>query len=423
MNSGLPASAAPLGGVGIPNVKVKFCRYYAKDKTCFYGDECQFLHEDPSMVSLSMHGGGSPVPLSMAGGAVTAAGYPLGGTAAGGAGTNVPKKSESLGPAGTALEGQLLTIPGMEGGTLSDANLTNSYFSSSFIGVNGFGSPAESKYSMMQRMTSSSSSPSLLNDGAKNYSHSTHESVNSPTSSLFSDFGALSISQRRKAPNPAASEFIPKGVPRMATMAQSTGPAFPSPLFPHPSLSSSTAAALAPGMSLSAGSSPLHSPKITPHTSPAPRRRSHTPNPNPANYMVPTSVSDQVAAHIIQKETVGGTTYFYTDNTPAPMAGMVFPTYHIYPPTAPHVAYMQPKANAPSFFMADELRQELINRHLITMAQIDQSENPGNSTHPSNCSVSCLILSVFNLFLTMWFFGVPTMGFFYRLTYTHRALQ
>lgn len=194
------------------------------------------------------------------------------------------------------------------------------------------------------------------------------------------------------------------------------------------------------GMSLSAGSSPLHSPKITPHTSPAPRRRSHT--PNPANYMVPTTASDQ-GTHIIQKETVGGTTYFYTDNTPAPMAGMVcaaggillcvivrkslktkvptresnlssserkiahnanpawscsmtfvwwsnahdswkiyislwshasfhfsvigtslflfpsqvFPTYHIYPPTAPHVAYMQPKANAPSFFMADELRQ------------------------------------------------------------------
>lgn len=74
------------------------------------------------------------------------------------------------------------------------------------------------------------------------------------------------------------------------------------------------------GMSLSAGSSPLHSPKITPHTSPAPRRRSHT--PNPANYMVPTTASDQ-GAHIIQKETVGGTTYFYTDNTPAPMTGMV----------------------------------------------------------------------------------------------------
>lgn len=79
-------------------------------------------------------------------------------------------------------------------------------------------------------------------------------------------------------------------------------------------------------MSLSAGSSPLHSPKITPHTSPAPRRRSHT--PNPANYMVPTTASDQ-GTHIIQKETVGGTTYFYTDNTPAPMAGMVCAAHSI----------------------------------------------------------------------------------------------
>ncbi|XP_020349893.2 PAN2-PAN3 deadenylation complex subunit pan3 isoform X2 [Oncorhynchus mykiss] len=375
MNSGLPASAAPLGGVGIPCVKVKFCRYYAKDKTCFYGDECQFLHEEPSMASMSLHSGASPVPLSMSGGAVT---YPLSAPPACPVGVpNVPKKGDSLGPAGTVLEGQMLTIPGMEGGTLSDANLTNSYFSSSFIGVNGFGSPAESKYSIMQRITNSSSSPSLLDDGAKNFSHSAHDPGNSPMSSLFSDFGALSISQRRKGPNPTANEFIPKGVPRMATMVQSSGPAFPSPLFPHLGLSSSTA--LAPGMSLSAGSTPLHSPKITPQTSPAPRRRSHTPNPNnpnPANYMVSTSVSDQ-GAHIIQKETVGGTTYFYTDNTPAPMAGMVFPTYHIYPPTAPHVAYMQPKANAPSFFMADELRQELINRHLITMAQLDQSENTG----------------------------------------------
>uniref|UniRef100_A0A8C1VP39 Poly(A) specific ribonuclease subunit PAN3 n=1 Tax=Cyprinus carpio TaxID=7962 RepID=A0A8C1VP39_CYPCA len=346
MNSGLPASAAPLGGVGIPGVKVKFCRYYAKDKTCFYGDECQFLHEDPSMASLSLHGGGTGA-------------------------ANVPKKNDSLGPAGTAMEGQLLSIPGMEGGALNDASLTNSYFSSTFIGVNGFGGPAESKYSMMQ----------LSWQDLKNFSmFLLHflDPVNSPVSSLFSDFGALSISQRRKAPNPTASEFVPKGAPRMASMSQTAVPAFTSPIFPHPVLSSSTAAALAPGMSLSAGSSPLHSPKITPHTSPAPRRRSHTPNPNPANYMMPASASDQGGgAHIIQKETVGGTTYFYTDNTPAPLAGMVFPTYHMYPQTAPHVAYMQPKANAPSFFMADELRQELINRHLITMAQIDQSENPG----------------------------------------------
>lgn len=107
MNSGLPASAAPLGGVGIPCVKVKFCRYYAKDKTCFYGDECQFLHEEPSMASMSLHSGASPVPLSMSGGAVT---YPLSAPPACPVGVpNVPKKGDSLGPAGTALEGQMLT--------------------------------------------------------------------------------------------------------------------------------------------------------------------------------------------------------------------------------------------------------------------------------------------------------------------------
>jgi len=113
MNSGLPASAAPLGGAGIPNVKVKFCRYYAKDKTCFYGEECQFLHEDPSMSSLPLHGGGSPVPLSMAGGGGgTPTVYSLGGSVAacpGSAGTGVSKKSETMGPAGASLEGQLLT--------------------------------------------------------------------------------------------------------------------------------------------------------------------------------------------------------------------------------------------------------------------------------------------------------------------------
>uniref|UniRef100_A0A8D0GKP9 PAN2-PAN3 deadenylation complex subunit PAN3 n=1 Tax=Sphenodon punctatus TaxID=8508 RepID=A0A8D0GKP9_SPHPU len=271
----------------------------------------------------------------------------------------------------------------IDGGALSEASLTDSYFSTSFIGVNGFASPAEAKYPVMQRMTNSSSSPSLLNDSAKPYAG--HDPLTSPASSLFNDFAALSLSQRRKTPNPTASEFIPKGgsTSRLSNVSQSNMSAFSQALFSHPSMGGPASAGLAPGMSLSAGSSPLHSPKITPHTSPAPRRRSHT--PNPANYMVPTSASTPVnnaisqppsSGHIIQKETVGGTTYFYTDTSPAPLTGMVFPNYHIYPPTAPHVAYMQPKANAPSFFMADELRQELINRHLITMAQIDQADMP-----------------------------------------------
>lgn len=389
------AVAASSGVGGVPGgpaagVKLKYCRYYAKDKTCFYGEECQFLHEDPASGApgpgLGLHSNSVPLALAAAAGA----GFPPGALPGGGAGPPAGPKKPELGvpaaAAGGGLDGPRLAIPGMDGGALTDTSLTDSYFSTSFIGVNGFGSPVETKYPLMQRMTSSSSSPSLLNDSAKPYAG--HDPLTSPASSLFNDFGALSISQRRKTPNPTASEFIPKGgsTSRLSNVSQSNMSAF-SQVFSHPSMGSPAAAGLAPGMSLSAGSSPLHSPKITPHTSPAPRRRSHT--PNPASFMVPPSASTPAnnpvpqtpsSGQVIQKETVGGTTYFYTDTTPAPLTGMVFPNYHIYPPTAPHVAYMQPKANAPSFFMADELRQELINRHLITMAQIDQADMPAVPT-------------------------------------------
>ncbi|XP_062830750.1 PAN2-PAN3 deadenylation complex subunit PAN3 isoform X3 [Anolis carolinensis] len=464
---GLPAVAAAAGAGGLPGgLKLKFCRYYAKDKTCFYGEECQFLHEEPGGAASAACPGPPPPPLPPA---VALGGLPLGlgpgpvaaspghsGGYPGPHGASLaagPKKGPDLAAggavgAGAGMDGPRLAIPGIDGGALGEPSLTDSYFSTSFIGVNGFGSPAEAKYPMMQRMTNSSSSPSLLNDSAKPYAG--HDHLTSPGSSLFNDFAALSLSQRRKprkyrlgmleerivpvgskarkskntigcladrcktgvpinmvwwnrvtennlqTPNPTANEFIPKGgsTSRLSNMSQSNISAFSQALFSHPSMGGPANAGLAPGMSLSAGSSPLHSPKITPHTSPAPRRRSHT--PNPANYMVPTSASTPVTnavsqpsatGQVIQKETVGGTTYFYTDTTPAPLTGMVFPNYHIYPPTAPHVAYMQPKANAPSFFMADELRQELINRHLITMAQIDQADMPGFRLVNTKCMV------------------------------------
>ncbi|XP_058042360.1 PAN2-PAN3 deadenylation complex subunit PAN3 isoform X2 [Ahaetulla prasina] len=418
---GVPASVASVPG----GLKLKFCRYYAKDKTCFYGEECQFLHEEPGGASAACPGPPPPValgglPLGLPPGpaapsvAVAAspghggsAGYPGHGVAAPGAGPKKPPELLGGGAGGGGgLDGPRLAIPGIDGSALAEASLTDSYFSTSFVGVNGFGSPAESKYPMMQRMTNSSSSPSLLNDSAKPYAG--HDPLTSPSSSLFNDFAALSLSQRRKprkyrlgmleerivpvgskarkskntigcladrcktgvpinmvwwnrvtennlqTPNPTASEFIPKGGSnsRLGNMSHSNISAFSQALFSHPSMGNPANPGLAPGMSLSAGSSPLHSPKITPHTSPAPRRRSHT--PNPANYMVPTSASTPVTnavsqppttGQVIQKETVGGTTYFYTDTTPAPLTGM-----------------------------------ELINRHLITMAQIDQADMPAVPT-------------------------------------------
>ncbi|CAM9607013.1 unnamed protein product [Lampetra planeri] len=368
----------------------KPCRYYAKDRTCFYGDDCQFVHDDPDAVK--------PAEAAVAGAA---------------AGAVVAATAAATAAAPMEGGGHFLQIPLLEGGGVPDGNLPNSFFSSSFIGVNGFGGggTGDAKFPVMARMTNSSSSPSLTGDSAKLYSPSGQDSINSPNSSLFSDFSNLNLSaQRRKVlrtlidcvlknnlhtPNPTASEFIPKAglgaSPRMSSgVAQSpiAGPFSPAITLTHAMTSPSS---LAPGLSLSAGSSPLHSPKVTPHTSPAARRRSHTPNQGHGSHAphghagaaapVPSTQSSAVAdplaqAARVQNETVGGTTYFFTEPGLSQHPGMVFPSYHVYPSPSAQVAYMQPKANAPSFFMMDELRQDLINRHLLTMAQIDQAENP-----------------------------------------------
>lgn len=91
------------------------------------------------------------------------------------------------------------------------------------------------------------------------------------------------------------------------------------------------------------------------------------------------------------QENVGGTTYFFTANemnagftapSPAPAPGsnpqntMVFPPYHLVPPTPAHVHHLKAPSNAPHFFMADELRHYLLERHAITLAQVDPEQYP-----------------------------------------------
>lgn len=49
--------------------------------------------------------------------------------------------------------------------------------------------------------------------------------------------------------------------------------------------------------------------------------------------------------------------------TITPATEMIPPAYHAFPGPPAHVEHMKPKANAPSFFMSDELRMELLNRY------------------------------------------------------------
>ncbi|OQR66236.1 PAB-dependent poly(A)-specific ribonuclease subunit 3-like [Tropilaelaps mercedesae] len=51
----------------------------------------------------------------------------------------------------------------------------------------------------------------------------------------------------------------------------------------------------------------------------------------------------------------------------APASEMIPPAFHMFSGPPAHVEHMKPKANAPSFFMADELRMELLNRYESTL--------------------------------------------------------
>lgn len=134
------AVVAPPGVGGAPGgaatgVKLKYCRYYAKDKTCFYGEECQFLHEDPAAGAapgLGLHS--NSVPLALGGAPV--AGFPPGAVPCGGTGPPPGPKKPDLGAPGTGaapggggssgvLDGPRLASeygPGWEGGLWVAAN-------------------------------------------------------------------------------------------------------------------------------------------------------------------------------------------------------------------------------------------------------------------------------------------------------------
>lgn len=130
-----PPGVGGVPGGAAPGVKLKYCRYYAKDKTCFYGEECQFLHEDPAAGAapgLGLHS--NSVPLALAGAPV--AGFPPGAVPGGGTGPPPGPKKPDLGAPGTGaapggggsggiLDGPRLASeygPGWEGGLRVAAN-------------------------------------------------------------------------------------------------------------------------------------------------------------------------------------------------------------------------------------------------------------------------------------------------------------
>lgn len=152
---------------------------------------------------------------------------------------------------------------------------------------------------------------------------------------------------------------VPEFVPRNAAVTATTTPG---------SLAASDTF-LSAG-SLSAGASPKHSPG----SSPILRRRDPASVPAPLDL---GSASQQYKQPRL--ENIGGTTYFITDDhmgvgPPAPE--VVFPNFHVYPSVPPSVAYAKSKSDYPSFFLSEDIKLDLIQRHLQSLAQADASKYP-----------------------------------------------
>ncbi|XP_046853485.1 PAN2-PAN3 deadenylation complex subunit Pan3-like [Xenia sp. Carnegie-2017] len=77
--------------------------------------------------------------------------------------------------------------------------------------------------------------------------------------------------------------------------------------------------------------------------------------------------------HAVQSESIGGTTFYYPESQ-QPEPSIVLPSYHVYPSTPSHLANLQSKPNMNSFFISSQIRQEILNQHSATLAQLSSED-------------------------------------------------
>lgn len=341
----------------IATKKPALCRYFANSGSCFYGEKCQFVHETLS--------GGPARPTSGAGRRNTAGGQP--GEHANG--------NDNSGPPADANNGDQF-FNATFGGTATISNGL-SEFPPAFLprqkvqhgGQMAGPMPGNTKPMpiISRQPPMPPGAPPLPMDPIRNQFMTLSITGSSPQSKFQTSF--------KHGRNPGATEFVPNtSVPSsgVGLTHSSSSPAFTSHLATqqfspgepfHPSAS---------GMVLSAGTSPRGSPARSPLGSPLSARKS-TKSP----------------VFSVQ-ENVGGTTYFYTpENLSTPHHSVVMPNFTMYPGILPHVAHMRIKSNMPPFFLPDELKMEVLNRHAIMLAQVDPELMPDIPQEVDNYHYVC----------------------------------
>lgn len=325
------------GALGGPK-RTAICRYFATGGTCFYGSECQFLHSSPASSDLPLRDPQQPAMVR----------------------TPEGTSSPALDPLFQAFS--------------SPSNL-----------------PPESKLKTYMNVTVRTISPSPM-EKVKMFASSNNISPTEIANALSTL--TLDSARKQQTPNPTAAEFIPMNSMMGQQGAQLThsisSPSF-SQFSTNPGLSaggSSTYGRLGPERGLVTGK--VASPGMSPDGSPLPSRRSRSPL-GPGYLGV--GQREAFPPTTVYQESLGGTTYFYhhdeANSSTEEGQTVAVPEYHAYPGNPSHVEHMEPKANAPSFFLSDELRLDILHRQSLTLAQRSTQASPELPSEVDNYHSLC----------------------------------
>ncbi|XP_067134771.1 PAN2-PAN3 deadenylation complex subunit pan3 isoform X3 [Centruroides vittatus] len=328
-----------MNGGQVSGKKGSICRYFASSGSCYYGNECQFYHTNPTNVNLNND-------LQLRDGQ-----------------TSISRTGEgSHSPAMDPLFQAFAAPPTL---------------------------PPESKLQTYLNATPQPVSTSVEN------SKFFVPRVSLPTSGVTSAMGALTIDSNRKLPssNAAGSQFMPISTvigPNRLTHSASSPSFTQFGIGPTQSVTSAFshfgAVTDASGNRISSGVG--HNSSLSPQESPLLNRRSRSPlasnflsahgttSPSP-NHDQFVSANTMIQNKNFLQESVEGTTYFYTPEegtTNEENQPFLMPDFHIYSGNPAHIEHLKPKANAPSFFLPDELRMDILHRHSLTMAQANPEQ-------------------------------------------------
>ncbi|CAL1532457.1 unnamed protein product [Lymnaea stagnalis] len=125
------------------------------------------------------------------------------------------------------------------------------------------------------------------------------------------------------------------------------------------------------GLVYTSAISPIHSPGISPASSPLTTRRMQSPV---THSLRQTTIPQKSASSSLVQESVGGTTYFYhPDDFKPQIEGpqLTLPSFCAYPGMPSHIVHLKMKTNVPQYFAPDELKMDILNRHVLTMMQVE----------------------------------------------------